>query len=369
MDPRSVASFAGVAGWPLEADGVRRHRLIGCSLRGVAAARPVTALALDATSRRKSATGGMASQTDLTLPGVVVHTLRRGYRPCRLGPEDREGLCMAGQSPLARHVTHGLSAVAGGADHDTDDVRIVVRRLRSTRALPQFAPESRVGDPFQRLVVIEGLHIQHRRVRALLLVADHAGAAVGLSQPRHLCRLGIEHDLGRHVLASRPVAKLALNPVLYVEGGVELPRLDIRGGGVAAEADRVGERALVDPGYSGNLRRLGQGEGGVSPCVWRPVPAVELVALKAAVTFAADLCADKDLFGGARTGRGRSEDRQEERLPDHFFFTSGSVTVMTWLTLTLSRVEVRPLGQRTSIRSTFSLFPTPKWARKSPWLR
>ena len=82
------------------------------------------------------------------------------------------------------------------------------------------------------------------------------------------------------------------------------------------------------------------------------------------MTFAADLGADEDLFVGARSDRRHSADRQEERVPDHFFFTSGSVTVTTWLTLTLSTVDVRPLGQRTSIRSTFWFFPTPKWGTR-----
>ena len=186
---------------------------------------------------------------------------------------------MTGQSPLARHIPHGFSAVAGGTDHGTDDVRIVIRRLPTDPVPHAVRPQNPGGRFFQRLVVIEGLHFEHRRVRALLLVADHAGAAIGLSQPSQLCRLGIKHDLGGHVLASRSVAELALNPILYVEGGVELPRLDIRGGGVAAEADRVGERALVDPGNAGDFRRLGQGENGVGAGVGRPVPAVELVAL------------------------------------------------------------------------------------------
>ena len=78
------------------------------------------------------------------------------------------------------------------------------------------------------------------------------------------------------------------------------------------------------------------------------------------MTFTADLSADKYLPDGARRDGGRSADRQENCAPDPFFFASGSVIVMTWLTLTLSRIEVRPLGQRTSTRSIFSLCPTPK---------
>jgi hypothetical protein len=334
-----------------EADRVRGHWVARGSLLDVIAPRPMAAFALNASGQRRAIAGAMAFQTGPARSRIAIDTFRGRDRPRPLGPEGRVGLGVASQTPFARHVAHGLSSMAGSADHHTDDVGIVTG-AGPTGGLSLLTPESRVGDLFHGLVVVEGLHLDHRGVGELHLVADHAQG------------LGVDHDLGRHVLASRAMATLALNTVCDMEGRVELPRLGVRSGRVAPEADRAFEGVLLDPRNSRDLGRLGKGERRVGARVRRPVPRGKLVALEAVVTLAADLGSDVDRFGGPGGGCQQHADRENDEAL-HFFFAPGSVTVRTRLASTFSRIEVLPLGHLTSMRSTVSLAPRPKWARGS----
>ena len=134
MDSRRVAPFAGGARGRAQTCCVRRHWFPDCSLRSVAAPRPVAALTLyaagrDKASYRRALAGCVAAQTGIHVACVALDAFGGCNRPRRPRPENRKGLGVGGQTPFAGGVTHSLTVVAGSTDHGAHEVWPVSKGL------------------------------------------------------------------------------------------------------------------------------------------------------------------------------------------------------------------------------------------------